>query len=231
LPPPPEAAMMGRLKEKSMKQGVIVASFVVLAAGMLSQTAASAAYTGMSKSNPDWPCQQILVRHLSAAAMWAGPPLKGADATPDPQIDQLASEIAQRRMPLGQAKVQIDALAKSAGPARKQKLTQLFALLFDQLDSERSQVISGLIRFGHRQAEMATKIRAENAKLHEEQDKYTSPEEVNSETPLSPAAKQLQWDLRIFQDQHKTLSYVCEVPVIIEQRLFSVGRQIQNDMN
>ena len=79
---------------------------------------------------------------------------------------------------------------------------------------------------------MAAKIRAENAKLHEVQDKSTAPDRANDpSSPASVAAKKLQWDLRIFQDRHKTLSYVCEVPVVIEQRLFALAQEIQNNMN
>ncbi len=212
-----------------MKQEVIVAGLVLLAAA-LSFDPAFGLYT--RATNPDWPCQQILVGHLSPAAMWTGPSIEGADKTADPQIDDLATRLAQRRMPVEEAKAQIDKFAKAAGPDRKQKLTVLFALLFDKLDGERAQVIDGLKRFGRRQIEMASKIRAENAKLHEEQDKSTSPEEANDpSSPVSVAAKQLQWDVKIFDDQHKTLQYVCEVPVIIEQRLFALAREIQNDMD
>ncbi len=212
-----------------MKQGIMVAGLAVLAAGM-SFNSAFGAYT--TKSNPDWPCQQILVPHMSPAAMWTGPTIKGLDRTADPKIDDLATRIAQRRLPIDQAKAEIDTFAKAAGPDRKQKLTLLFALLFDKLDTERSQVLDGLMRFGRRQTEMASKIRTENQKLHEAQDKSTSPEQANDpSSPVSAAAKQLQWDLRIFQERHKTLNYVCEVPVLVEQRLFALAREIQNNMN
>ena len=212
-----------------MKQRIMVAGLTVLAAGM-SFSSAFGAYP--NKSNPDWPCQQILVPHMSPAAMWTGPSIKGLDKTSDQKIDDLATRLAQRRLPIEQAKAEVDAFAKAAGSDRKQKLTLLFALLFDKLDTERSQVLDGLVRFGHRQTDMAAKIRAENQKIHEAQDKYTSPEQANDpSSPVSTAAKQLQWDLRIFQERHKTLSYVCEVPVLIEQRLFALAREIQNNMD
>jgi hypothetical protein len=163
--------------------------------------------------------------------MWTGPSIQGLDKSADPQIDEFATKLAQRRLPLDQAKAEIDAFAKSAGADRKQKLTLLFALLFDKLDGERGQVLEGLLRFGQRQREMADKIRAENEKLHEAQDKSLSPEEANDPaSPVSAAAKQLQWDVRIFEDRRKTLTYVCEAPVLIEQRLFGLAREIQSQM-
>ena len=143
-----------------MKHAVIVTGLALLAVAVSSELAFGL-YTRASKSNSDWPCQQILVSHLSPAAMWTGPSVQGLDKTSDPQIDELAANLAQRRLPIDQAKAQIDEFAKSAGPDRKQKLTLLFALLFDKLDGERAQVIGGLERFGRRQKEMANKIRAE----------------------------------------------------------------------
>lgn len=214
-----------------MRHDAIVAGLAVLATAAFCQSALGRDYHPKN-SNPDWPCQQVLVSHLSPASMWSGPSIQGLDKNADPSIDELASKLQQRRLPIDQAKSQIDAFAKSAGADRKQKLTVLFALLFGKLDNERSQVIGGLTRFGHRQKEMADKIRAENAKLHEEQDKSVNPDQVNNTTtPISKAAKQLQWDVRIFQDQHKMLTYVCQVPVLIEQRLFALTRAIQNDMD
>ena len=159
------------------------------------------------------------------------PSIDGLDASSDPQVDELAGKLAQRRLSVDDAKAQIDAFAASTGADKQKKLTLLFAGLFTRLDGERAEVIEGLVRFGHRQKEAADQIRAENEKLHEAQDKSTSPEEANDpNSPVSTAAKQLQWDLRIFQDRHKTLSYVCEVPVTIEQRLFALAREIQAKM-
>ena len=37
-------------------------------------------------------------------------------------------------------------------------------------------------------------------------------------------------ETRIFEDRRKTIRFVCEVPVLIEQRLFALGRTIQQAM-
>ncbi len=59
-----------------MKKRIIGSSLVLLASASLS-AAALAAYTPPGKGNPDWPCQQILVSHLSPAQMWTGPSIQG----------------------------------------------------------------------------------------------------------------------------------------------------------
>ena len=38
--------------------------------------------------------------------------------------------------------------------------------------------------------------------------------------------QKLDWDMRIFQDRQQALTYVCETPVILEQRVFALGRAI-----
>jgi len=40
----------------------------------------------------------------------------------------------------------------------------------------------------------------------------------------------VEWDTRIFDERIKTIGYVCEVPVLIEQRLFALARAIQQSL-
>ncbi len=54
----------------------------------------------------------------------------------------------------------------------------------------------------------------------------------DSPTPDQPQieelGRQIEWGRRIFEDRRKTMSYACEVPVEIEQRLFALSRAIQS---
>jgi hypothetical protein len=36
----------------------------------------------------------------------------------------------------------------------------------------------------------------------------------------------LEWGTRIYEDRRKTIRYVCDVPTVIERRLFTLGRAI-----
>ena len=36
----------------------------------------------------------------------------------------------------------------------------------------------------------------------------------------------VQWDTRVFEDRRRALTYVCEAPVLIEQRLGALARTI-----
>ena len=41
---------------------------------------------------------------------------------------------------------------------------------------------------------------------------------------------QLTWETRIFEDRRRVIKFVCEVPTAIDQRLFALGRMIQQEM-
>jgi hypothetical protein len=41
----------------------------------------------------------------------------------------------------------------------------------------------------------------------------------------------LEWDLRVFDERHQSLAYVCETPTLIEQRLFALARVIQRSLD
>jgi hypothetical protein len=222
-----------------MNRSLMAVSFAVLTLAFASQPALAQGYTKKA-ANSDWPCQQILVHNISVPAVWTGPSIDGADWQSDAKLVDLIDKIAPRRLPLADAQQEITNFAKTLGPDKNAKLTALFAGLFRKLDQERVQLIDGLDRFGRKQKELGDKLREETAELHAAQDKEGAaplPDIKDQSTPASapgPGAsilEKLQWDLRIFQDRHKAVSFVCESPVLIEQRLFALARTIQDNMN
>ncbi len=177
--------------------------------------------------DPDWPCQQIKVPRLSLAAIWSGPPLdrQQTDWRQDQQVVDLVHEVAQRRVPIEQAGDRIHQFAQQAMEQRQPKLLELLAGLFSVLDDERGAVIVGLDRFGVRQKELASAIREDNEKLRTMQaDPSTDASEVNR------MVQQVTWDAEIFRDRRQALSYACDVPGKIEQRLFALARIIQQEL-
>jgi hypothetical protein len=51
------------------------------------------------------------------------------------------------------------------------------------------------------------------------------------QTKINTLASQVEWSTRIFEDRRKTIRYVCEAPVAIEQRIFALGRAIRKTLN
>jgi hypothetical protein len=174
--------------------------------------------------DPDWPCQQIKVPELSLAAVWSGPPLdpQQDDWREKPQVADLVHDIAQRRVPIEQAQERIRAFAEQAADQKQPRLLDVLAGLFSVLNDERSAVIEGLDRFGAHQKELATTLRSDNEKLRVMQaDPGSDVGVVNQMT------QQVTWEAQIFQDRRQSLSYACDVPGKIEQRLFALARTIQ----
>jgi hypothetical protein len=176
--------------------------------------------------DPDWPCQQIEVPELSLAAVWSGPPVdpQQIDWQHDQTVADLVHSIAQRRVPLVQAQDAVHAFAQQANEQKQEKLSALMAGLFSVLDQERGTVIAGLDRFGVRQKELATGIREDNYKLRQMQaDPAADTGAVNQ------MVQRVTWEAEVFQDRRQALSYACDVPGKIEQRLFALARTIQQD--
>jgi len=175
---------------------------------------------------PDWPCTQAKVPEISLAAVWAGPPLddirnKWKD---DAKVGALVARLAARRTPLEEAQKAItEYLAASAEKATAGKL--LFAGLFDALNAQRSSVMNGLERVTRKQREAAEKIRADTLALQALQG-ASSPDQ----TKIDELGNQLVWQTRIFEDRRQVVKFVCEVPTAIDQRLFALGRTIQQEM-
>jgi hypothetical protein len=174
--------------------------------------------------DPDWPCQQIKVPQLSLAAVWSGPSIDPQQENwqQDQIVTELVRETAQRRMPVEQAQEKIHTFAAQAGAARQAKLLDLFAGLFKTLDDERSSVIAGLDRFGIRQKELAAELRSDNEKLRSMQTDPKSDAGV-----MNQLIQKVTWEAQAFQDRRQALSYACDVPAKIEQRLFALARTVQ----
>jgi len=195
--------------------------------GALALSAASSqACLAADPRYPDWPCAQAKVPEISLAAVWAGPPLddvlnKWKD---DAKIAALVAKTAARRLPLDDAEKEIKAfLAASNDKTTAGKL--LFAGLFDTLNAERSTVMIGLERVMRKQRAAADRIRADTVALQTMQSE-ASPDQQK----VDELSNQVLWETRIFEDRRKVVKYVCEVPTTIDQRLFALGRVIQQEI-
>ena len=175
--------------------------------------------------DPDWPCQQIKVPQLSLAAVWSGPSIDQQQEhwQQDQTVTELVRETAQRRMPVEQAQEKILTFAAQVGAARQAKLLDLFAGLFRTLDEERSSVIAGLDRFGMRQKELATELRNDNEKL-----RMMQADPKSDAGTTNQLIQKVTWEAQVFQDRRQALSYACDVPAKIEQRLFALARTVQD---
>ena len=176
---------------------------------------------------PNWPCAQAKVPEISLAAVWAGPALDDAETKwkDDSKVSALVSKLAARKTPLDEAEKSVKEFLAGSAADKTANAKLLFAGLFDTLNAQRSQVMSGLERVSHKQREAADKIREETIQLQALQD--ATPRD---DAKVDAMSNQLIWETRIFEDRRKVVRFVCEVPTTIDQRLFALGRVIQQEM-
>jgi hypothetical protein len=177
---------------------------------------------------PDWPCQQLKVPGISIASVWTGPPIDSVDQQQLAELkdSDLAARLAARRTPMDEARKLIEGFLAGAGSAKQARATALFAELYSTLDAQRSEVMNGIERFSRKEKAMAEDIRAKTRKLQQLQDVANG-----NQAEIDDLANQLGWETRIFEDRRKSTSYVCDVPVLIEKRLFDLGRAIEDAVN
>jgi hypothetical protein len=176
---------------------------------------------------PDWPCNQIKVPELSVTAVWAGPSIDdvGSAWEDNTTTKDLVARLAARRTPLDDAQKAIADFVTGSEAERQQKAKLIFAGLFKSLDRERGEVMRGIERYTRKQREFAGQIRSTIFELRDLQDRPD-----RDQGKVDELAARVEWDTRIFEERRKTIGFVCEVPVLIEQRLFALARAIQQSL-
>lgn len=198
---------------------------------MIAVTALCATASGAARAAdpryPDWPCNQLKVPENSIAAVWAGPPIDDVRETwqNDAQIRDLVDRLAARRTPIEDAEKSIAQFVVGDAAEKEGKAKRLFAGLFDTLNHQRSEVMTGIERITRKQKSLAGKIRADALVLRTLQDAAE-----HDQAKVEALTNQVAWSTRVFEDRRKTINYVCEVPSLIERRLFTLARAIQQAM-
>ena len=188
-------------------------AFLFLLLTMLPGTAWAA-----SSEDPDWPCIQRLVPRITAAQVWAGPEPNPEAGQGDLEVSRLASQMAARRTPLGDTEKLVEDFAEAQPKeAVNEKLTALFGRTLQIINRDRASIIAGIKRFSQRQRALTERIRETRAQLQQVS---------GGDTDDSELMELLNWDLRIFDERERSLTYLCEQPVLLEQRAFALGRTI-----
>lgn len=174
--------------------------------------------------DPEWPCIQRKVPELSLGQIWSGGELPAAAAEwqKDAVVSLLVTELSARRLPLPEAEQRIREFAEGlSNEERSKRMTMLVQGLFDHMNRERSHVISGIGRYAARQRDLAAQLRQEASAV-----------DALRENPGADANQvalrndRLVFETRIFQERVQSLTFVCEVPTLIEQRLYALAKTV-----
>jgi hypothetical protein len=200
---------------------------VVMIAVMLAPPPALAA----SAAAPDWPCVQRKVATLTSAQMWDGPSVDDLTHWRDSEeMTKLIAVLASRRVPLEQATAAIATFAAAQPSQRRDDaLKLLFAGLLSTVSGDRAVVMAGIERFQQRQKARAAEIERQGAAIRQLKERAAN--DATARTELGAAEDRYNWDVRVFSERQQSLPLACEVPVLIEQRLFELGRAIRAHMS
>jgi hypothetical protein len=180
--------------------------------------------------NPDWPCIQRKVPEISAGMVWAGPAVSEVDRSwrEDEDRLRLVKELAARRLPLEGAYLRIDDYAAGLGPKKNEALSLLFTGLLQTINVERSEIIVGIERYARRQKALAEHVQSLVSEMNLLLNK--DPLEESEHARALELEEQLIWETRIFDEREQSLTYVCESPVLLEQRLFALARHLMRHL-
>jgi hypothetical protein len=155
--------------------------------------------------------------------MWTGP-IPPEDWRPDRELSDLARRLAPRRVPIEQVETEATAYAGGTeGDARALRLAELFAALLRQINAERGEIIAGIARYAHRQAGFSEQVEAMQLELA---DLESVPDDKKDWDRIEEIQDTLAWETRIFKERAQSLTYVCETPVLLEQRAFAIARAL-----
>jgi hypothetical protein len=174
--------------------------------------------------DPDWPCVQRKVTRLSIAQMWTGPlPDALPPAARDGQVDALAARIAPRRTSLEEVATLVAAIGASPAAARDARLAALFAAVFEQIDRRRTRLVNGVARYARGQRVLSERIDAQESELAA-READAAPDDFDALDRIDALRDALAIQRRIYEERQASLRYVCESPVLLEQRAFAIAR-------
>lgn len=173
-------------------------------------------------SDPTWPCIQRKVPRLSMGLMWANP-VNTEDYLPAAEgpAKELAATLALRRVSLEEAEALVQAFAEQNGHDPK-LLEYVFAQVFSTLEKRRARIITGIAEVSQSQIDRAARIDG----IRAEMDGIMAQDDPDFDR-VDTLEEQLDWDERIYVDRQKSVTYLCETPVLLEKRLFALAQILQ----
>lgn len=187
-------------------------------AGLALILAQVAVPAGAAGTDADWPCIQPRTGALSAGVMWPEPL---GDAVATGAAADLAARLALRRVSEAEAEAAVDAYVAAHPGIGAAELGAIFSVALARIDRDRTRILDGISRYGHKQAALAERIDAAHAEMAALQ-----AAEAPDFDRIDALEEQTDWDERIHQDRERALSYVCESPVLLEKRAYQAARML-----
>jgi hypothetical protein len=181
-----------------------------------------------------WPCIQGYVPDMSLATVWpeldvnAIAEIGSYDNNDSEELRRLRQAVVDLSLPQEDLNVLINhyILASSSPLIKKSDFNKsLYLHFFEHVQKNRHKAIKGIIRYAKRQEKMSQSIEERRATIERYQNNIV---DENFSQDMKSDLEQLKidqtWETRLFLEREKKLNYLCELPVKLEQRIFFIGR-------
>ena len=178
-----------------------------------------------------WPCDQVYNPKLNLTAIWQGPPIEQElkDWWKDDDVIEYVNKLADPVLEETVGVELIEEFAKKYSyfglikkPEQKQKLTYLFAGLYQKAKDRRNRQYVGIIKFVERQESIRKAIGSSSKLIR----KYRKAKLDEKDPKFVEASAKLKWNTRVFDQRTRLTEYICEEPVFNTQRLGYQARKI-----
>ena len=185
----------------------------------------------LEKPPKKWPCDQVYNPKLNLTAIWQGPPIEQElkDWWKDDDVIEYVNKLADPVLEESEGVKLIEEFAKKYSyfglikkPEQKQKLTYLFAGLYQKAKDRRNRQYVGIIKFVDRQESIRKAIGSSSKLIR----KYRKAKLDEKDPKFVEASAQLKWNTRVFDQRTRLTEYICEEPVFNTQRLGYQARKI-----
>ncbi|TNC60040.1 hypothetical protein FHG71_22405 [Rubellimicrobium roseum] len=171
-------------------------------------------------TDPDWPCIQRKVDHLSIGVLWPHPLPAEETALPS-GLDDVADQLALRRVTEEDAARLLAEVGAQNPGLNLDGYGRLFQATFDHIDRQRAEIIEGISRYARNQAGLAREIE----EMQSEMTRLKAAEPPDFDR-IDALEAELDWRIRVFRDRDRALTYVCESPVLLEQRAYRLAQMM-----
>jgi len=200
--------------------------------GAVILTFSTVAYANAPEKPPKkWPCDQVYNPKLNLTAIWQGPSIEQElkDWWKDDDVIEYVNKLADPVLEETVGVELIEEFAKKYSyfglikkPEQKQKLTYLFAGLYQKAKDRRNRQYIGIIKFVDRQESIRKAIGSSSKLIR----KYRKAKLDEKDPKFVEASAQLKWNTRVFDQRTRLTEYICEEPVFNTQRLGYQARKI-----
>lgn len=171
-------------------------------------------------ADPDWPCIQRRVEHLSIGVMWPNPLPEEASPLPD-DLREAAAQLALRRVSDEEARAILAEVAARHPDFGPEDYGRLFQATFEHIDRQRAEIVVGIGGYARNQSRLASEI----DELQSEMSELEAAAEPDFDR-IDELEAELDGRVRVFNDRAKSLTYVCESPVLLEQRAYALAQMM-----